>query len=602
MDCIRKKVEEEVERGIAGPDHGCPYHPSHFIGQDCTFCFCPFYPCEDTKFGKFIGSRRGKQVWDCSDCLFIHRKEVVGFVMDEIRRSGFRDCGGERMAEIFSDAKEKFWRRGRPVMVLGATSDAGKSVTVAALCRILHRRGFVTAPFKSQNMSLNSKVTRTGSEIAMIQVLQAQAAGLKNTDYHMNPILMKPKGDMVSQVVVEGKPLGDYDVRSYYSEFVPGPGREAVKRNIDFLLDRYDIVVMEGAGSPAEINIYDSDIANMQAAEIADADCVLVVNAEWGGAFAYALGTVELIPEKDRKRIKGIIINNVRGDAEKMRPGAEELEKMLGIPVLGIVPHADVKLPSEDSESFRSSRTVGTGSVRVAVVKFPRISNFTDLDPLFLEDTTVVFADRPGELDGADAIVLPGTKNTISDLEWMRENGMAAKIVSMKGKVPIIGLCGGYQMMGSRLSDPNGIEGGRPSETDGLGLFNNATRWEVYDKCVRQVRGKTIATGGDVTGYEIHMGETDVKERPLFSLERFPGRVDEGSLREDEMLFGTYLHGVFDTQDFRRYFLSFVKGGTPVAESVDYQEYVDLNLDKLADVFEEALDMEKVMGIIGAVR
>jgi adenosylcobyric acid synthase len=602
MDCIRKKVEEEVKRGTIGPDHGCPYHPSHFIGQDCTFCFCPFYPCEDEKLGKFIGSRRGKQVWDCSDCLFIHRKEVVGFVMDEIRRFGFGKCGDERMSEIFSDAKEKFWRRGRPVMVLGATSDAGKSVTVAALCRILHRRGFITAPFKSQNMSLNSKVTRTGSEIAMIQTLQAQAAGLKNTDYHMNPILMKPKGDMVSQVVVEGKPLGDYDVRSYYSEFVPGPGRDAVKRNIDFLLDRYDIVVMEGAGSPAEINIYDSDIANMQAAEIADAVCVLVVNAEWGGAFAYALGTVELIPEKDRKRIKGIIINNVRGDVEKMRPGAEELEKMLGIPVLGIVPHADVKLPSEDSESFRGSRTMGTGSVRVAVVKFPRISNFTDLDPLLLEDTTVVFADRPEEFDSADVIVLPGTKNTISDLEWMKENGIAAKISSMKGKVPIIGLCGGYQMMGSKLSDPNGIEGGRPSETDGLGFFDNITRWEVYDKCVRQARGEIMATGGGVTGYEIHMGETDVKEKPLFSLERFPGNVDEGSLREDEMLFGTYLHGVFDTQDFRRYFLSFVKGGRPVADSVDYQEYVDINLDKLADVFEEALDMDRIMEVIGVAK
>lgn len=602
MDCIKKKVKEEVERGHTGSDHGCPYHPSHFIGQDCTFCFCPFYPCEDEKFGKFIESRRGSEVWDCSDCLFIHRREVACFVLDEIRRTGFEECGDERMAEIFSDAKKKFWRRGRAIMVLGATSDAGKSVTVAALCRILHRKGFVTAPFKSQNMSLNSKVTRTGSEIAMIQALQAQAAGLKNTDHHMNPILMKPKGDMVSQVVVEGKPFADYDVSSYYSEFVPGPGREAVKRNIDFLLDRYDIVVMEGAGSPAEINIYDSDIANMQAAVIADADCLLVVNAEWGGAFAYALGTVELIPENDRKRIKGIIINNVRGDTGKMRSGADELEKMLGIPVIGIVPHADVKLPSEDSESFRNSRTVGTGSMRIAVVKFPRISNFTDLDPLFLEDTTVVFADRPEEFDGADAIVLPGTKNTISDLRWMKENGIAAKILSMKGKVPIIGLCGGYQMMGSLLSDPKGIEDGKPSETQGLGFFDNVTSWERYEKCVRQERGKIIATGGEVTGYQIHMGGTEVRERPLFSIEGFSGNTDEGSVREDEMLFGTYLHGAFDTQDFRGYFLSFVKGGNTAPESVDYNDYVDWNLDKLADVFEDALDMNKIMDIIGAVR
>ncbi len=599
MDCIKKKVKEEVERGCIGSDLDCPYYPSHFVGQDCTFCYCPFYPCEDTIFGKFKTSKRGKEVWDCSDCLFIHRSDVVKFVMNSVRKVGIDDCNDQNIKEIFSEAKEKFWRRGKAFMVLGATSDAGKSVTVAAICRILHRKGLIVSPFKSQNMSLNSKVTRTGSEIAMIQTLQAQAAGLKNTDFHMNPILMKPKGDTVSEIIVDGEHFANYDVTSFYKDFVPGPGTEAVKRNVDFLLNRYDVVVMEGAGSPAEINIYDRDIANMKAAVIADANCILVVNAEWGGSFAYALGTVELIPKNDRGRIKGIVINNVRGDPEKMRPGANELESMLGIPVIGIVPHADVRLPREDSESFRNSRTVGDGDLRIVVVKFPRISNFTDVDPLLLEDATVVFAQYPEEFEGADAIVLPGTKNTISDLEWMKNSGIASKVLSMKGKVPIIGICGGYQMMGKVLSDPKGIEERTPTEVDGLSLFNNVTTWDEGYKCVRQDRGTIINTGGAVTGYEIHSGVTEVNEKPLFNINKFNKNNPEGSVREDEMLFGTYLHGVFDTVDFRNYFLSFIKGAKG-SKGIDYFDFVDENLDKLADAFENSLDIEKMMDIIGA--
>lgn len=600
MDCIKKKVKEEVERGCIGSDLDCPYYPSHFVGQDCTFCYCPFYPCEDTTFGKFKISKRGKEVWDCSDCLFIHRSDVVKFVMDSIRKVGIDDCDDQSIKEIFNKAKKRFWRRGKAFMVLGATSDAGKSVTVAAICRILHRKGLIVSPFKSQNMSLNSKVTRTGSEIAMIQTLQAQAAGLKNTDFHMNPILMKPKGDTVSEVIVDGEHFANYDVTSFYNDFVPGPGTEAVKRNIDFLLNRYDVVVMEGAGSPAEINIYDRDIANMKAAVIADANCILVVNAEWGGSFAYALGTVELIPEIDRKRIKGIVINNVRGETEKMRSGANELEKMLGIPVIGIVPHADVRLPKEDSESFRNSRTVGDGALRIVVVKFPRISNFTDVDPLLLEDVKLVFAQCPEEFEGADAIVMPGTKNTISDLEWMKDSGIASKILSMKGKVPIIGICGGYQMMGRVLSDPKGIEERTPMEVHGLGFFNNVTTWNENGKCVRQDRGTILTTGGPVTGYEIHSGVTEVNEKPLFNIEKFNKNNPEGSVREDEMLFGTYLHGVFDTVEFRDYFLSFIKGAK--SKGIDYFKFVDENLDKLADVFENSLDVDKMMDIIGATR
>ncbi len=597
MKCIKNRVRKEVERGCIGSNSECPYHPSHFTGQDCTFCYCPFYPCRDPLFGKSIVSKRGGDIWDCSDCLFIHRTEVVEFVMKEIRSKGIDDCDDAVMKEILEEAKKRFWRKGKALMVLGATSDAGKSITVTALCRILQRKGMLIAPFKSQNMSLNSNVTRKGSEIAMIQVLQAQAAGLKNTDHHMNPILMKPKGDTTSQVIVHGKHFGNYGVKSYYEDFVSGPGLNAVRESLDFLRNRYDAVIMEGAGSPAEINIYDYDIANMKAAEAADADCILVVNAEWGGSYAYALGTVELIPEKDRERIKGIIINNVRGNIEKMMSGAEKLEELTGIPVIGIIPHADVRLPSEDSGSFRNSCEAGNGKIKIAVVKFPRISNFSDFDPLLLEDVSINFAETPEGLDGADAVILPGTKNTVSDLNWMKANGIASKLMSMKGKVPIMGICGGYQMMGKLLSDPDGVEE-ESSETEGLGFFDNTTLWKEGNRILKQVCGKIPSVGGEVSGYETHSGITDVNEKPLFEFEMFTGNVPEGSVREDELLFGTYLHGVFDSVDFRNYFLSFIENAGP-GSGKDYHEFLEENIDKLADVFEEALDMDAIMKLAG---
>lgn len=598
MKCIKNRVRKEVERGCIGSDLSCPYHPSHFIGQDCSFCYCPFYPCRDPLLGKSIISKRGGDIWDCSDCLFIHRTEVVEFVMKEIRDRGFEDCDDGVMKEILEKAKNELWRKGKALMILGATSDAGKSITVTALCRILHRKGMLIAPFKSQNMSLNSKVTRTGSEIAMIQVMQAQAAGLKNTDHHMNPILMKPKGDTTSQVIVHGKHFGDYGVKSYYEDFVPGPGINAVRESLDFLRNRYDAVIMEGAGSPAEINIYDYDIANMKAAEAADADCILVVNAEWGGSYAYALGTVELIPEEDRKRIKGIIINNVRGNPEKMKSGAEELEKLIGIPVIGIIPHADIRLPAEDSASFRNSCVAGDGKITIAVVKFPRISNFSDFDSLLLEDVSVKFIETPEELDGADAVILPGTKNTISDLDWMKENGIASKLKSLKGKIPVMGICGGYQMMGTFLSDPDGVEGD-PSEAEGLGFFDDTTLWEKGTNVLRSVNGTILSKGGEVFGYETHGGITDVKENPLFELKMFKGDALEGSVREDELLFGTYIHGVFDSTDFRNYFFSFIENAGQ-GSGIDYYGFLDENIDRLADVFEEALDMDFIMKLTGA--
>lgn len=607
MDCIKKKVNEELAAGWIGSNTSCDYHPCHFTGQDCTFCYCPFYPCEDGDLGSFIVGRRGKRIWNCTDCLFIHRTPVARFVTDECRRLGITEACDPRLADIFREAKTRFFRRGRALMVVGATSDAGKSVTVAALCRILHRRGFLVAPFKSQNMSLNSKVTRSGAEIAMIQTLQAKAAGLKNPDAHMNPILLKPKGDTVSQVMVCGKPYADCTVSQYYGEFVPGPGKEIVRKNVDFLKDRYDYVIMEGAGSPAEINIYDRDIANMGAADIADANVLLVVNVEWGGAFAYALGTIRLIPERDRGRIKGVIFNNLRGSPDGFRSAVPEFERLAGVPVLGIIPHADVDLPSEDSEALRGVRGKGEGRCVVGVVRFPRIANFTDLDPLFLEDVSVVFVEKPSDLDAVDAVVLPGTKNTMEDLRWMRDRGIADRVSELRGKVPILGICGGYQMMGRTLDDSKGLEGGRPEVSDGLGFFDNVTVFGDYSKCItNDTAVMMVGDGGEVTGYELHMGVTEVGEKPLFSIRSFSGDpAPEGSVREDEMLFGTYLHGVFDRRPFRSYFLSFVShdGERPdVSDVRDYDDIVEDSIERLADVFEENLDMNRVMKILGAVQ
>lgn len=400
-------------------------------------------------------------------------------------------------------------------------------------------------------------------------------------------------------MIVEGKPFADYDAADYYADFVEQYGVDIVRRNIEWLKQRYDGIIMEGAGSAAEINLYDKDISNMRAAAIADADCILVTNVEWGGSYAYIVGTLGLLPEEDRKRIKGIIFNNVRGHPEDLRACAADIEKMTGIPVIGIVPHLDVDLPQEDSEALRGRKRVGSGPAVIAVVRLPRIANFTDLDPLYGPDVTVVFADTPEEIRSAGAIIIPGTKNTISDLQWMKDSGISDAILEMKGKVPILGICGGYQMMGSVLRDPNGIESGVKGDFKGLGLFDNETSWEKYEKVVRRDHAEMADGTGKIEGYEIHMGSSTVREKPLFRIVNI-GRPneDEGSVREDEMIYGTYLHGCLDKPPFRRKFLSLVKGGSVVDDCVDYDDYVEENLDRLADGFEANIDVDALIAMM----
>ena len=596
MRSIKNKVAAELKAGNIGSNLSCPYHPSHYKGQNCSFCYCPFYPCNDTDLGRLVPSKRnGREILDCSQCLFCHSNRVVEYSFKRFGELGITDPDDPRIRDVFLEAKELFFKKGRSIMVLGATSDAGKSVTAAAICRILNRMGFSVSPFKSQNMSLNSKVTRAGHEISMIQDLQCKAAGISNPTSHINPILLKPKGDKVSQVIVEGVPFGDYDVDGYYNDFIPNHALRIVQSNVDFLRNRYDYVVMEGAGSPAEINIYDKDFANMRAAEIADADCILVINMEYGGSFAYAVGTVELMPEKDRRRIKAILLNNVRGNTASIKPGAKELEKILGIPVIGIIPHLDVDLPKEDSECFRDTDTKGSGKYKVAVIRLPRISNFTDIDPLAMEDVTIRFVDSPEGLKGTDAIIIPGTKNTMADLDWLKRTGLADAIKDLVGKVPILGICGGYQMMARDLYDDNGIEDKDFPHMEGMGLFDMKVRWDRYEKKVTKNEGHMlIGEGGSITGYEIHMGITfECNESPLFHIDRISGGYDEGSVILDKKLFGTYQHGIFERPAFRRLFLSQITSSDHVdTPAEDYKDELDRNLDILADGFEKAMDMK----------
>ena len=479
-------------------------------------------------------------------------------------------------------------KRGKALMVLGTTSDAGKSVTNMAICRILSNMGFSVCPFKSQNMSLNAKPTADGHEISMIQELQCIAARVQPS-FHVNPILLKPTCDMKSQVIVEGKVFGTYDVDSYYSDFIPNHSFDIVRKNLDALLCQYDFVVMEGAGSPAEINIYDKDIANMRAAELADADCILVTNVEWGGSFAYLLGTIMLMPEEDRKRIKAVVYNNLRGSPESIRAGASEIERLTGIPVLGIVPHVHNRLPKEDSECFRGVKEIGEGSMIIGVIKLPRISNFTDIDPLYGENVTVRFVTEPSELDTCDAVILPGTKNSISDMMWLIDTGLRDKILSLHGKIPILGICGGYQMLGKVLRDPYGIEDPDTKEIQGLGLLDIETYWDDGEKVTVRNRGTFIRTGEPVSGYQIHMARSDVKGEPLFMID---GET-EGCCDDTNKVYGTYLHGVLELPAFRSFFLGLIDpDAVREGVSVDYSVNLELEVSKVSASIMNSFDMD----------
>jgi adenosylcobyric acid synthase len=477
------------------------------------------------------------------------------------------------------------------LIVLGTASHVGKSVTVAALCRALYRRGISVAPFKSQNMSLNSYVTADGSEIGIAQAVQAFAAGIEPRA-DMNPVLLKPKGEAVSQVVLLGQPYKDVQIRDYYAEtdMLLEEAVEAFER----LRRRFGHVVVEGAGGAAEVNLYDRDIANIRLARRLALPIVLVADIERGGVFAQVYGTLALLPEDIRPLVVGVIINKFRGDAGLFASGVTKLEELTGVRVLGVVPYTEIRLPSEDSLSLGDKGQQAAGRpVRIAVVRLPRIANFTDFE--VLEQHASVDYVPPGTpLAGYDCIILPGTKNTVEDLAVLNRAGTGEELrLARERGVPIIGICGGYQMLGRCIID-TGIESGTPGEHPGFGLLDVTTAFSGYHKTTVQVRRRASALGpilsrmGEVAGYEIHMGETEQGSTP----EAFAG---EGAATPDGLVFGTYMHGLFQNPGAVNALLAHLseRRGVPfepMAAAGDTAAY-----DDLARHFEEHVDMDVIM-------
>ena len=482
--------------------------------------------------------------------------------------------------------EEKF---GSNILIIqGTSSHAGKSILVTALCRIFVNAGIKVAPFKAQNMSLNSWVTRDGKEIGIAQAIQAKGARLEPS-VEMNPILLKPKGDTTSQIVLMGEPFRDVEAGEYYAR-----SRElsnVVEEAIRTLSWENELIIVEGAGSPAEINLYEQDIANTFVSRSTRAPIILVADIERGGVFASIYGTIKLLPDDIQRQVKGIVINKFRGDRRILEPGIDEIEEMLGVPVLGVLPYIDMNIPSEDSVSIQDKRP-GEG-VEIAIIRLPRISNFTDFEPLEME-ANVRYVSFSKKLGNPDAIIIPGTKNTIKDFTELKESDLFDEIIKERGKIPIIGICGGYQMLGKKIID-EGLEGGDNVEMDGLGLLDVETKFESYRKRTVQVE-KTVhgkgpilgkMDGEKIWGYEIHMGETRSKN-PIFG--------EDGSVDDTGLIFGTYLHGIFENENFKDAFLDYLceRRGLERRRIEEGDQF-----ELLASIVERNIDMDEVRRIIG---
>jgi adenosylcobyric acid synthase len=466
------------------------------------------------------------------------------------------------------------------LMVQGTTSDAGKSTVVAALCRLLARQDVKVVPFKPQNMALNSAVTEDGGEIGRAQALQAQAAGLApHTD--MNPVLLKPSSDTGAQVIIHGKVRADMNARDY-QQYKP-VAMQAVLSSYQRLCERYQAVIVEGAGSPAEINLRERDIANMGFAEAVDCPVILVADIDRGGVFAHIVGTLSCLSDSERKRIIGFVINRFRGDIELLEPGLHWLEKQTGKPVLAVLPYLHGLVL--DAEDGVQTSQAGRGPFRVIVPRLPKISNHTDFDTLRAHpDVDLQFIGAGQAIPPADLVVLPGSKNTRSDLAWLIEHGWQpaiAKHLRYGGKV--IGLCGGFQMLGQTIADPHGVEG-VPGVSQGLGLLDIATEL-TQDKRLVQVSGRCMFADAPVSGYEIHMGMSTGAglSRPAFQLDGRP----EGARSADDQILGTYLHGVFDTPQACSALLQWA--GCASGTSVDLAQLREQSLDRIADASEGLL-------------
>ncbi|HEU4512496.1 MAG TPA: cobyric acid synthase [Nocardioidaceae bacterium] len=476
------------------------------------------------------------------------------------------------------------------LLVAGTTSDAGKSVVTTGICRWLHRQGVRVAPFKAQNMSNNSMVTADGAEIGRAQWVQAVAAGAE-PEAAMNPVLLKPGSDLRSHVVLMGEPAGQLDA----SSFARARPRlaEAAYAAYDDLASRFDVVVCEGAGSPAEINLREHDFVNMGLAQHGRIPTVVVGDIDRGGVFAAMYGTLKLLSAADQQLVRGFVVNKFRGDGSLLAPGVEMLQEATERPVLGVVPWLpDLRLDSEDTIATLPSTDNSTGRpLRVAVVRFPRISNFTDLDALAVEPGVEVrYVDAPDAVPDADLVVLPGTRSTLDDLAWLRARGLDGPIVARhRGAQPVLGICGGFQMLGRHVADPEGVETGSPSAAVGLGLLPVRTRFGP-DKVLARPAGSAL--GHDVRGYEIHHGRVDVHGGEPFL---------DGC--RDGTTWGTLWHGAFENDGFRRAFLAQVavdahRTDWQVAQDTAFAAARERQIDLLADAVEEHLDTDALREMI----
>jgi adenosylcobyric acid synthase len=516
-------------------------------------------------------------------------------------------------ADMSPDAPAGPLPRAGAVMFCGTASDVGKSVITAGFCRLLLKKGISVAPFKSQNMSLNSCVTPEGGEIGRAQAMQAQACDISpHTD--MNPILLKPNSDTGSQVIVQGRAVGNMNVQEYdaYKPALLGTVRDCLER----LRQAYEFVVIEGAGSISEINLRHADIANLRIALMARCPVILVADIDRGGVFAQIVGTIELLEPLERSYIKGIIINKFRGDFSILAPGLDCLRKRTGIPLLGVLPWMpDLSLPAEDSIALnRRSKVVsiiaGHKRIQIGILRLPRISNFTDFDALQAEaDVSLHYIEWPGQLMALDVLIIPGSKSTIADMNFLMERGIYDEIKAFKGH--IIGICGGYQMLGLRVLDPNGMESA-VTEVAGLGLLPVETEM-LPEKETHQALayldqgGLQIAPDccGVVSGYEIHMGRTTRLGTPLpfariFRRGEASVTVEDGTVSGDGRVFGTYLHGIFDNQQFREAFLNGVRRDKGLPQSRTSAGIpADDPFDRFAGHLEQHLDITQLLDICG---
>lgn len=488
-----------------------------------------------------------------------------------------------------------------PIMIQGTNSDAGKSMLVTAFCRIFAQDGYKTAPYKSQNMALNSYITVDGYEIGRAQGVQAEAAGIIATT-DMNPILIKPSSENDSQIVVKGKPYKNMKGMRYREEFFE-KGLALIKESYENLAAQYERIVIEGAGSPAEVNLNDRELVNMRVARITNSPVIIVGDIEKGGVFASLIGTLQLLPEEDKKRVIGVIINKFWGDLSLLQPGLDWFEEYTGLPVFGVVPFLpNLNIEAEDSVILDSYRAVydTTKDIDIAVIRYPKISNFTDADPFFSEaDCSVRFVSRADQLKEPDFVILPGSKNTIEDLLFLENTGLKKKILALQhhSKAVIFGICGGYQMLGKEIHDPHHVES-ELERMDGLGLLPLAT---VMTEEKTTVQSQGILTYDEkrfsIKGYEIHMGQTALTEAAATPLiQKDDG--SEGCKTEGERVLGTYFHGIFHNDEFRSYLLNNIrknKGLPPLEERISFNQLREGSFDRLAEHVRKHVKMDDII-------